>query len=250
MLAAAYNGYTLLPNKQGPLTIFREPLPGHFYVIGADVGSGRRLIEQHRGDPSCAEVVDYHNLEQVAEWHGAVEPDVFGDVLAHLGHFYNTAFIAVEANSEGSTTVHELARKMLYPRLYYRESPGSDRVSYNYPGWYTTSKNKSPMVMNLARHIRDWTCIIHGRGLIDELMSFVLEPTARGIERYRAEKGCRDDRVMAFGIALAARDSWQCMPQRQEESSTSVEDDRASRMQRLEEQYEQELEDRPYIVEG
>lgn len=248
------NGYLLKPFSKGPLTIFREPEPGHFYVAAADVGSGRRLPkadgkEGRAGDPSCVQFLDYHSLEQVAVWHGSIEPDVFGDLLSHLGHFYNTAFIAVEANSEGSTTVQELARRMMYPRLYYRESPGSQRVSFNYPGWYTTSKNKSPMVMNLARHLRDHTVTLHDRDTINELMSFVLEPTQRGVERYRAEKGCRDDRVMALGIALYVRDSWQCQPPA-EAAKGSVDQDRASRIEALEEQYESELEDEPYIING
>ena len=208
----------------GRLRIFAKPEPDEFYVLGCDVGSGRLAPgegrEEKRGDPSCGQVIRYSNYEQVAEWHGLIEPDEFAWEMAGLGYFYNTAFLACEANGEGWGAVRELQRRVCYPYLFHRErESATQRVSYEYPGWYTSNKNKIPGVGLLVRLIegRDEDgesepVLVHSPELIDEAMSFIHSPTDKGVARYRADEGSKDDRVMAWLIACAARNSPQCAP--------------------------------------
>ena len=38
-------------------------------------------------------------------WHGHIDPDLFGDELYKLGVFYNYAYLGVENNNHGLTTL-------------------------------------------------------------------------------------------------------------------------------------------------
>ena len=66
-------------------------------------------------------------LAQVAEWHGHIDPDLFGFELYKLGRFYNTAFLGVESNNHGLTTLttlingHALHKTESYRNLYFKE---------------------------------------------------------------------------------------------------------------------------------
>jgi len=179
-----------------------------YYVIGADVAEGVR-----GGDFSCAQVVDYDFVEQSAIWHGRVSPDIFGHILYTLGAYYNWAFIAVEANSIGSTVLHVL-HDLGYPNLYYRErlDPLTRKVVSDKLGWLTTTKTKGPMLHELGKRIREGSVVLHDKLTIDELMSFTYDTSKSGKEQYGAEPGCHDDTPIALAIALAARESPQCEP--------------------------------------
>jgi hypothetical protein len=199
---------------KGPLSIYAEPEKGHTYVVGADVADN---VE--KGDYSCAEVIDWKTCEQVAEWHGRIDPDLFGYVLADLGRYYNNAFMVVEANGPGNTTAMLLDHRLHYQPLFYRERQ-TGNVNYMKPGWLTTGGNRGPMMHGLAKHIREWSFKPHSESLVGELMTIVCDPLKRGSERYAAETGCHDDRVMAMGIALEARESAQCIPREREHLSS------------------------------
>ena len=166
------------------------------------------------GDPSVGEIFNYHTLEQCAEFHADIEPDLLADVANRLGLYYNTAFLAIEVNAEGRSTIDRLAWQLHYPRLYCQERLGtaSKKVNFERPGWYTSNSNKVPAISNLAAHIRKRSVKLHSPKLIKELQNFIYDPTARGGLRYRAAKGKHDDLVMAVAIGLYARDSWQCQP--------------------------------------
>ena len=63
----------------GEFCIWEEPRPDGVYVIGADVAEGLA-----HGDYSSAHIIEAHDLRVVAHWHGHIEPDLFGDLLAEL----------------------------------------------------------------------------------------------------------------------------------------------------------------------
>lgn len=178
---------------------------------------------------------------------------MFADLINRTGLYYNTAFFAVESNSEGRSTVDRLAFQLHYPRLYCQERIGSARRSANFdrPGWYTSGSgkggNKGPAIANLARHIRNRSFRPHSLKLIDELGSFVYDPTARGGERYRAEQGKHDDMVMATAIGLYVRDSWQCQPIEPEPETPTT---RVGRMLFQLDEEEEEAADTPWMNTG
>ena len=192
--------------------MYVTPEPDGFYVAGVDVGGGRG------GDLSVVEVFDYWTLEQCAELRAEVEPDILANIAQRIGLYYNTAFLTVEVNSEGRSTIDRLAWVLHYPRLYFQEQVGTaqKKANFNRPGWYTSGSgktgNKVPAISNLAVHIRQRSVRLHSTRLIKELQRFIYDPTMHGELRYRADTGEHDDLVMATAICLYARDSWQCQP--------------------------------------
>lgn len=225
-------------NPKGPLLIFRAPEKNHTYIVAADVAEN---VE--KGDYSCAEVLDWQTLEQVAEWHARIDPDLFAYSLSALARYYNNAFLVPEANGPGNTTALLLERQIRYQPLFYRERQ-TGNVNYNKPGWLTTASNKGPMMHALLKQVRDMSITPHSPELVNELLTIVCDPLKRGDERYQAESGCHDDRVMAFGIALAARESTQCMPRTRDKHSS------LERQQRQREQTEGKPSYESWMMDG
>jgi hypothetical protein len=201
-------------NTRGYLKIWRLPEPGHRYVIGADVAEGLG-----HGDYSAAHVLDARSLELAAEWHGHIDPDLFGVELYKLGQFYHGALLGVERNNHGLTTLTVLrqghpvhADVKPYPRLYFEETVD---LATNKPtkhfGWHTNLKTRPLMVDDLARMIRERLLGLASRETIEECLGFVIDDRGKP----RAVEGQHDDRVIALAIAvqMAQRPAGDLMPE-------------------------------------
>jgi hypothetical protein len=175
---------------QGNLRIFRHPHPECRYVIGADISEGLEV-----GDKSAADVLDIATGEQVAFYHGVVDPDLFGHDLYRLGRYFNNALLAPESNTIGMVTVKALQR-LRYPRLFFQRTVGSRRASRTEKvGWRTSSVTKPVMIEELAAAIRDEAIEIHAKQTILELLSY------QRSENGRTEGFPHDDAVMSLAIA-------------------------------------------------
>lgn len=182
-------------NNKGYVRIWNLPKLGRRYAIGADVAEGLE-----KGDFSCGHVYDWETVDLCAEWHGHIDPDLFADELAKLGHLYNQAMIGVEDNNHGGTTNRAL-RRMDYPHLFYRQEL-DDRGSRKTQklGWRTDTATRPIMIDDLAALIREgFSC--PSKQTIEEMMSFVVKPDGKA----EAEESCFDDRVIASAIALQIR---------------------------------------------
>lgn len=187
-------------NHKGVLKVWEMPEPGKQYVIGADVAEG--LI---RRDYSTAIVLDRSSMCQVAEWHGHIDPDLFGVELYKIGRFYNMAFLGVEFNNHGLTTLttlingHSLYKTEPYRNLYFKEvlDEQSQRKTKKF-GWKTDLKSKPLMIDDLGKAIRERLIGLVSKDLIDECLTYVvLEDGKTG-----GQGGCFDDRVIACAIAI------------------------------------------------
>ena len=177
-------------DPEGPLRVWKEP-GGGSYVIGADVAEG--LVH---GDFSVADVVDHATGEQVAQWHGKIHPESFGDVLAALGKRYNGAWLVPERNNNGLLTVTRLER-IGYKKLYVEtiaEPPLRPRKRY---GWVTSSKNKSMIIQELVKELDEGTHGLNGKDTLREMLVFKQHEDGK----LGAIDGQNDDRVMARAIA-------------------------------------------------
>lgn len=183
----------LVADDYGELLTWAEKDPKKKYFIGADVGLGTG------GDPSCAWVVDQDN-NYVAELHGQIPPDVFGEALCNLGKYFNDAWIGVEANSFGIATINVMKGK--YAKLYYRYQidERSDHRTKKL-GWWTDSKSKPLMISEFGQALRDKSVKIPSRYLVEECSTYVMDSMGTA----NAEIGCHDDRVIASMIALQVR---------------------------------------------
>lgn len=175
---------------EGPLEVWTFPIAGHAYVVGGDVAEGL-----DHGDYSCGYVIDITTASVVACWHGHCRADQFGDRLYELGAFYNWAFIGVEANNHGLSTLHELQR-LQYPNLYYRRSVDQrTKKLENRVGWNTNKQTKPFMIDELGKALADESLLIADAALIGELRTYVRD------EKGQMHGSPYDDRVMAVAIA-------------------------------------------------
>lgn len=179
-------------HPKGYLSIWQKPIDGREYIISADVAEGLA-----HGDYSVADVLDRKTLEQVAQWHGHIDPDLFGDEIEKLARLYNRAFVVCEVNNHGLTTVTTLKKK--YRRLYRRRTV--DKIT-NKPreeyGWQTNNKTKRLAIDKLTEVIRERTIKINCKQTVEECLTYVRDDKGG----MNAQEGCYDDRVMALAIGV------------------------------------------------
>jgi hypothetical protein len=180
--------------KDGELRVWSEPQQGKRYVIGADVAEGL-----DGGDYSVAEVIAVDTGYQVAEWHGHIAPDLFGQLLYHLGKWYNNSLVLVESNNHGLTTNITL-RDMNYPNLYVQtnlDDRGSNEKETKKLGFATNKRSKPFIIDNLSALLREGIHGICSADLVQEMQTYVVLDDGS----YSAQLNCNDDRVMAYAIA-------------------------------------------------
>lgn len=178
----------------GELRVWFEPRPNHHYVIGGDVAEG--LIH---GDYSCLDVLELPEGTQVAQWHGHTAPDTLAGIAQALAVRYNKAYVGIESNNHGLTTLIKL-RDLGYPNIYARrdvEDRGSGDKETKKIGWLTTTKTKPMIIDNLNAELREKTHGIACKETIAEMMTYIVEENGS----YNAQTSCYDDRVMARAIA-------------------------------------------------
>jgi hypothetical protein len=177
------------------LKVYKAPVKGRKYVIGADVAEG---VET--GDFSNAPVLDVETLEEVAVFHGHLDPDHFGSVLVDLAEVYNNALINPEINNMGHTTLEAIKRRgylKVFMRAVYDELEASKETLKM--GWRTTRANKQSMLARLVARYRDRETIIRSVETLKEMMN--LNRESDGDVELTGK-----DRVVGYCLALMAMD--------------------------------------------
>jgi hypothetical protein len=183
-----------IKRDDGDLSIWEAPKQGARYVIGADCAEGIT-----GKDYSCADILSLPSGRQVGQWHGHIAPDLFGEMLYHLGKFYNNALIGPENNNHGLTVCIKL-RDMGYSHLYIQtalDDRGSGEKESRKLGFTTTRKSKPYIIDNLSALFREEDANICCRETIMECQSYVVQTDGS----YGANQGAHDDRVMSMAIA-------------------------------------------------
>lgn len=174
------------------LEIYAPPRSEKQYVIGADIAEG--LAE---GDSSSLFVMD-ENYNQVARWHGKIDPDMFGHLLIAIGDFYNTALLVPENNNMGHTTITTIKNEC-YPMLY--KTKVEDKITKEFVtkyGWKTTSSSKMDMLNEFIKVFRDGDI-----GILDRELA--LEMTLLAREENGGVNLNGRDRVVAACLACMGR---------------------------------------------
>ena len=181
-------------NPKGPFKLWLAPQPNEIYCIGADVAEGLA-----KGDYSVASVLD-SQLNICAKWRGHIDPDLFGKELVKLGTMYNEAYIAVENNNHGLTTLKSILLEEYY-NLFYTKN--YDRVNDSISkklGFTTSSKSKPLAIDKLAEYIRERFFGMWDVDIVNELYKYVIDENGKT----NAQEGEFDDCVMSLAIALQA----------------------------------------------
>lgn len=190
---------TLVENPYGRLLIWEHPQVGRSYAIAADASSGvKKSVKE--GDPSACCVLDMWDCRQVAEWHGYMNPTLFGLVCSRIGLYYNSGPLAFEtAPSMHGLAAYNAAERYNYPTLWTQTS--NDRRDPGFQprkGWIR-SPHSTMHLMNRVREAMLAKCVIRSGGLLDEL-------AAMRLEEGRPKSEEHDDRIIAYAIALTVRD--------------------------------------------
>lgn len=174
------------------LVVYSPPRAGKKYFIGADVSEG--LAD---GDASSAYIMD-SEYNQVGKWHGKIDPDEFGHLLIGLAEFFNDAFITVEKNNMGHTTVNTIksegySRQFRIVKTDERTNEKTEKI-----GWETNKKTKQQMLNEALADVRDGRSNIKDVKLAEEMSLLSRADNGDVVLNGR-------DRVVAFCLALMGR---------------------------------------------
>jgi len=184
---------SFVPDDKGYISIWQKPSRDTFYCIGADVAEGK--VD---GDYSCGIVGRPDTMDIVAMWHGHIDPDLFGLELVKLAKYYSDAYLGVEANNHGLTTLNAI-KHAEYWNIYFQKT--FDKISHAQTqkiGWTTSEKSKRIMIDKLAQWIREKWVGIKSDLIVGEMFTYIIEDNGST----NAQLGCNDDTVMAFAIWL------------------------------------------------
>jgi hypothetical protein len=186
--------------RAGRLSVWREPERGSSYLIGVDVSEG--LVD---GDESAVQVLETPSMSQVARWSGLLAPDDLADLVAYMGHHYNTAAVCVEVNGPGYATNLRLAKQLYYPLMYRRESFDTTGKTWQKKyGFNTNKQTKQVLVSTLRAAFNEDTVRLRDTETLKQMSYYVLNG-----EKYEAQSGYNDDLVMALALALQMSMQWQ-----------------------------------------
>jgi hypothetical protein len=203
--------------KAEGLYIFKKPVEGRDYIIGADCATG------DGSDYNACHVLDWATGEQMAEFRVLCKPDQWANYLFALGKMYNWAHLAAERNGIGLAVTQKLIDKR-YPNLYVyiKEDAKSDpEVSTKHlvsekteiVGFNTTSANRPVIIDTTEELIREHQSLreqgvvdfylINGMRTINECLVFNWQDA--GKPNPRANEGYNDDLVISLCIAHQVR---------------------------------------------
>lgn len=181
---------------------FKEPEPDKLFSIGADCATGRAT------DYSSFTCMDNYG-EEYAVYKGKMPLDKYAIFLGNTGRKFNYAKIAPETNDIGIAVTLTLQNES-YPNLYHstrllKKKGKSKPETEDIPGWYTTSKNRSLIIENLEKDIREDNAIIKDPFFVQEAYTFIYDGLGRPVAMGKHARNSSVD-VDLEGIAYADDD--------------------------------------------
>jgi Terminase RNaseH-like domain len=187
-------------DHSGQWTVFIAPKKGDTrwdrYFAAGDPS------ETITGDPACIQVINRQSLEQVAVWHGRINPLHFADEMILAGKYYNEAMLCPEVEGGGQATISRILTRN-YPNVWLDKRADRIRGSFNVFGWATNYNRKRWAIGKLQQLIIDGSLTIHDRKTYNQLRNYVEDDTGYW---GNADKEMHDDAVMALAIAVIASD--------------------------------------------
>ena len=185
------------------LYIWESYSPENSYIVSADVARGDGK------DYSVFHVININTMEQVAEYQGKPDIDLFATILNDVGRQYGNCLLVVENNNIGYSVLTKL-KELNYPNLYYSikgantfvESYQAETMSNAVLGFTTSMKTRPLIIAKLEEFVRNELLIINSDRLLNEIKTFIW---MNG--RPEAQKGYNDDLIMSLAIACWVRDT-------------------------------------------
>lgn len=161
-------GYTgpIAKELDGNLFVYEKPIQGLQYIIGADVAKGTG------NDYSAAQVLKVRSLkpirlEQVAVYNcNTVDIYKYSEILTKIGYYYNSAYLLIENNSEGSGVVSRVWWDLEYMNMFNSGGKTKDL------GIRATKTTKPRAVLLMKKLIEDYSLKLVDKNTIDQLADF------------------------------------------------------------------------------
>lgn len=200
-------------DKKSEFWVWHLPKEGEKYILSADIARGDGK------DYSTIQILNVETMEQVAEFQGKIDPDLFANVIHAAAIAYNKAYVVAECNSFGLATTYKLTRRLGYTNVFYSKSIKKIHVrptdyeefvvdqDERIPGFQTTSQSKVMLVDAIRRAMRENIVKINSMRLMNEFSTWVMENVSEERVTAGAEPGYNDDLIIALGIALYIRET-------------------------------------------
>lgn len=187
-----------LSDQSGNFTIFKAPKPGddrqdRYFVAGDPSFS---VV----GDPACIQVINRKTFEQVAVWHGRIDPMSFGDEMIRVGKFYNHATLCPEVEGGGQAAIATIINRG-YPHIWMHRNPDRIPKGFSAFGWSSNWQRKAWAIGTLSRMVIDRSVRIHDLKTYDQLRDYVVRPNG---DWGNSNPDIHDDAVMSLAIAVTA----------------------------------------------
>jgi len=185
---------------EGYIVVYEKRQSLHSYSLGVDVVEG---VEG--GDYAFIVVLDRSTKNVVAVYWSRLDEIQFASVVFIVSKLYSDdedsnieSWVGIETTGPGLATFDkavelEVCNLFMAPR--YDVTKGA--VSFR-KGWRTDTSSRTELVGGVREYLLDKAGKLNSQRLVGELMTFVYSKTGKPI----AKSGCRDDAVMAFGIAI------------------------------------------------
>lgn len=182
------------PEHDDRFHVWELPVRGRRYSLGADVALGN-----DGGDYSVIQILKlsegHDRDEQVACWHGLINPTAFAGTCAAMGLMYNEALMAIEVNSFGQATNSLVMRDYEYENMYrFKRLDRINNFITNISGFLSTSNSTDALMARMAEAFLEDSIIINDRFTMDEFNDYT--------EEGAVGDGAHDDYVDSLMIAL------------------------------------------------
>ena len=191
----------ILPNKLPPIfrkwknsiTIWKYPKEGQKFYCGVDTGEGIG------SDNSVISIVDAEGFQCFEFANNRIKPYEFAELVRAVGEYYNRCLLVIEKLSAGHTVVDKLYDSSnRYINLYkYKSYDAKGRVRKK-PGFETSTKSRPIIINRFVELFEKGEVCVNSKGLLNEMKSFQLDNNGK----VQAVTGAKDDRVLAFCMAL------------------------------------------------
>lgn len=174
-------------------SMWKQPKPNERFYGGVDTGEGIS------SDNSVIQIVDKNGIQCFEFASNKIKPYEFADLCREVGEYYNTALLVVEKLSAGHTVVDKLYDSgHRYLRMYkYKEYDAKGKARKK-PGFQTSLKSRPIIINRFVEMFETGQILLNSKALLDEMKSFQLDDNGK----QQAVQGAKDDRVMAFAMAL------------------------------------------------
>lgn len=195
--------------------IFEDPMPGHYYLMTADVALGETLTTGGDTDSHAVGIWRRGFLKDGTTWipaklvaHMRTKGPLSKCSITELAHqmqaasiYYGRCRIAWELNNNGTALLLRL--QDLNCNLYFQNRKDAQGKTKETPGWLTTEPARRHMIDCLSELLNAVNLDIACPEIITQLRTFIVNSNGRP----EAQEGCHDDEVIMAAMAAALLES-------------------------------------------